>query len=155
MSIIQDLYNIYDREHAKYRADRSSQASPADRDAAQSGLPSGGPARRPLARGGCCRPGIRSFTLPPGQGTSLGALQKRSLARATYSGIREFDRYKGWDTTRLIDNVYERIATLKKIEQGAQNIDLRPRLMTLFKFLMVVLGHLEGRPLVVPARTGK
>lgn len=152
MSIIQDLYSIYDKEHAKYRADRSAKGRLLTE------------MRHNLA---FLREGLREdlsqaviiaglenaeFRSAGQQGTRLGAMQKRPLARTTYAGIREFDRYKGWETARLVENVYERIAILKKIGPGAGHVDLRPRLITLFKFLMVVVGHLEGRPLEIPAR---
>lgn len=155
MTIIQDLYNIYDREHAKYRADRSSKGrllTEMRHNLAflREGLREGMPQRVIIA-------GLEDveFRAATHQGTRLGALQKKTLAPTTYAGIREFDRYKGWDTARLIENVYERITTLKKIEQGVENIDLQSRLATLFKFLMVVLAHLEGRPLAISARRPK
>jgi hypothetical protein len=151
MSIIQDLYKIYDSEQAKYRANRSSKGRlliemQHNMGFLREGLRQGLSQRAIVA-------GLEDveFRAATKQGTNLGALQKRRLGPATYAGIREFDRYNGWDTGRLIENVYERIAILKKIEQGAENIDLRARLKTLFKFLMVVLAHLEGRQLAIPA----
>ena len=152
MSIIQDLYTIYDREKAKIRAQRRS----TDRLLIEM--------RQNLA---FLREGLRE-NLPQDaivdaldnaeyravvkRGTRLAVLQKKPLAAATYAGVREFERYRGWDTTRLIANVYERIATLKKLAAGSETLDLRARLVKLFKFLMVVLAHLESRQLSIRPR---
>jgi len=152
MTIVQDLYNIYDKESAKYRSRRSSH------DQLLREL------RHNLA---FLREGLRERLAPATviagledeqyreagkQGVGLGSMQRRRLARATYAGIREFERYRDWDTARLIDNVYERIAILKKLAAGSAEVDLQPRLVTLFKFLMVLLAHLENRQLTLPTR---
>lgn len=152
MSIIQDLYNIYDKEQAKHRAQKSStnrlliemrQNLAFLREGLREGLPQQTiiAALEDAQYRAACK-----------QGTNLGALQKKKLASSTYAGIREFDRYRGWDTTRLIGNLYERVATLKKLSSGSDSINLRQRLSTLFKFLMVVLAHLEARQLVITRR---
>lgn len=150
MTIIQDLYNIYDKESTKYRARKSSQSRlliELQRNLAflREGLREGLPPRAIVA-------GLedRQFQDAGQQGLKLQVLQKKTLARDTYAGIREFERYRDWGTAQLIDNVYERITVLKKLAAGSEDIDLRPRLITLFKFLMVVLAHLEGRQLRLP-----
>lgn len=149
MTIIQDLYAIYDKESTKYLARRSSQ----NRLLIE--------IQRNLA---FLREGLRErldqrsivdgledeqFRDAGRQGLDLGAVQKRRLAAVTYGGIREFDRYRDWETAKLIENLYERIAVLKKLAAGGPKIDLGARLMTLFKFMMVVLAHIEGRQLTV------
>jgi hypothetical protein len=152
MSIIQDLYNIYDKELSRYRANKSSQSRLLIemrqnlaflREGLREGLPHAAivDALENVEYRAACK-----------EGANLAFLQKKILARATYAGIREFDRYLGWDSAKLINNVYERIATLKKLSAGSKNLDLRARLTTLFKFLMVVLAHLEARNLVVRRR---
>jgi hypothetical protein len=150
MTIIQDLYNIYDKESAKYRARRSSQSQllkelQRNLSFLREGLGEKLPQRAIVA-------GLEDeqYRAVGSQGIRLNGLQRRRLARDTYAGIREFERYRDWDTTRLIDSVYERIAILKKLAAGTGDIDLHPRLITLFKFLMVVLAHLEGRRLPLP-----
>jgi hypothetical protein len=147
MSIIQDLYNIYDKEQAKYRSRvssgsqlltemrhnlaflRESLRERLDQSAIVAGLDN------------------EQYRAASKNSLNLDALQKRRLERETYAGIREFDRYQGWRTSRLVDNAYERIATLKKLAVGKPPIDLRARLRTLFKFLMIVLAHIDCQPL--------
>ncbi|MCG6966566.1 MAG: hypothetical protein LJE59_08645 [Chromatiaceae bacterium] len=149
MTIIQDLYNIYDKEAEKYRLRRTSQGLLLAE------------LRRNLAflREGL-REGLSHTAIIDGledeqyravgkQGVRIGDLQKKRLARGTYAGIREFERYRDWDTGKLIDNAYERIAILKKLARGSAQLELQPRLATLFKFLMVLLAHLEGRALPI------
>jgi hypothetical protein len=151
MSIVQDLYTIYDKEQSKYRARKSSQGLLLTE------------IRHNLA---FLREGLREGLTPAAivagledahyrdacrQGVDLDALQKKKLAPDTFANIREFARYHGWSTSRLIGTVYERIATLKKLVAGSAEVALRVRLKNLFKLLMVVLAHLEGRQLKVPA----
>lgn len=149
MSIIQDLYTIYDKEQAKYRARRSSQNQVLSE--LQGNL-------------AFLREGLRE-RLPPvtiingmedtayhvatKQALNLDSLRKRKLERSTYGGIREFERYRGWPTGRLINNAYERIATLKKLAAGPESIDLTARLRNLFKFLMVIVAHIQDRKLTL------
>ena len=152
MSIIQDLYNIYDKEYARYRTRKSSHhrlliemrhnlaflREGLREDLAQEAIVAG------LEDG--------QFNAANRAGVNLARLQKRPLAATTYAGIREFERYRGWTTGRLIDGVYERIATLKKLAAGNKAIDLRPRLRVLFKYLMLVVAHIEGRQLRIAQR---
>ena len=148
MSIIQDLYNIYDKEQAKYRARRSSQNQVLSelqgnltflREGLREGL-------KPAAIvDGLENGAYRDATK---QALNLNSLSKQKLERNTYGGIREFERYRDWPTARLVDNAYERIATLKKLAAGSGSIDLIPRLRSLFKFLMVLIAHLRGQRLI-------
>jgi hypothetical protein len=152
MTIIQDLYNIYDKEQAKYRARKSSTSRllieiRQNLAFLREGLREGLPQQAIIAA-----LEDTQYRAAIGQGTNLGALQRKKLASATYAGIREFDRYLGWDTARLIGNLYERIATLKKLAAGSDRINLHVRLTTLFKFVMVVLAHLEARQLTINRR---
>ena len=151
MSIVQDLYAIYDKEQAKYRARKSSQGLLLTE------------IRHNLA---FLREGLREGLAPAAivagledahyrdarkQGVNLDGLKKKKLMPDTYAGIREFARYRDWTTARLVETVYERIATLKKLVDGSAEVALRVRLKNLFKLLMVVLAHLEGRRLKIPA----
>ncbi len=152
MTIIQDLYNIYDKELAKYQSRRASQ------DQLLRELQHNLAFLREGLREGLSQRAIidgledERFRSASNQRIRLNRLQKSRLTRETYAGIREFERYRGWETTRLIENVYERIALLKKLAAGSDEIDLRTRLTTLFKFLMVVIAHIERRCLVLPGR---
>lgn len=147
MSIIQDLYTVYDKEQAKYRALRTSrnrllielQHNLAFlREGLREGIP-----QQAIVKG----LGDSEYRDAGRQGLDLNSLQKKRLARETYAGIREFDRYRGWSTARLVETVYERIDTLKRLIAGATDIDLLARLRNLFKLMMILVGHIQGRRL--------
>ena len=144
MTIIEDLYTIYDREQAKYRAHRSSQNRLQIelqhnlaflREGLREGL-----AAQPIIAG----LDTEQYIDAGKQGLDLNRLQKRHLAEATCGGIREFGRYRGWSTARLVDTVYERITTLKKLASGGAGVDLEARLRNLFKLLMLLIAHIQG-----------
>ena len=147
MSIIQDLYTIYDKEQAKYRARRSSQNQVLSE--LQGNLAFLREGLRESLTPNAIVNGLEddAFRAATKQALNLDSLRKQKLERATYAGIREFERYRDWPTGRLISNTYERIATPKKLAAGSTSIDLTARLRSLFKFLMVVVAHLQGRRL--------
>lgn len=155
MSIIQDLYKIYDGELTKYRARRSSQH---------------GLLREIQHNLAFLREGLREGLDPAAiigglenarfgeaarQGLDLERLQKKRLAPATYGDIREFARYRDWTTTRLVETVYERIATLKKLARGRADVDRQARLRNLFKLTLLLLAHIGQRKLVQTAAPAK
>lgn len=152
MSIIQDLYHIFDNEYARHMARRST------KNRLELEL------RRNLAylrEGLAARFDVavmianldeRQYRHATETGASLNALQKKRLAQGTYGGVREFDKYRGWSTERLIHKVYERVAVLKKLDLKAANLDVRARLQYLFKLLMVLIAHIDGVKLPVTRR---
>lgn len=147
MSIIQDLYTIYDREQAKYRVKRSSQYRlqiELQQNLAflREGMREQLPHRRIIDG-----LELRQYLEAGRQGLDLNRLQKKKLAAETYNGIREFERYRGWNTARLIETVYERIATLKKLAGDEHSVDQLARLRNLFKLLMLLVAHIQGRRL--------
>lgn len=147
MSIIQDLYDLYDREYARYRKRRSSQHRLLIeirenlaflREGLREGL-----AQQVLIDG------LENsrFRAACDDGIDLDRLQPRPVDSRSFGGIREFYRYEGWSTARLVETAYERIATLQKLSPGAAHVDLGSRLRNLFKLLMLVLAHVEDHPL--------
>lgn len=152
MSIIQDLYHIFDNEYARYLARRSTN------NRLQLEL------RQNLAY---LREGLagnvnvavliagleeRQYRQATEAGANLNGLRRQRLARATYGGVKEFDKYRGWSTERLVHKVYERIAVLKKLDLHAPHLDVRARLQYLFKLLMILVAHIEGVELPVTRR---
>ncbi|WP_428623903.1 hypothetical protein [Sedimenticola sp.] len=144
MSVIQDLYHIFDKEYARHLASRATKNGlvlELRRNLAylREGLAEQLPTAVILA-------GLEEaqFNNASQAGAHFNAIQKKSLARHTYGGVREFDKYRGWSTEQLINKAYERIATLKKLTQSADGLDLSARLQYLFKFLMVLMAHIDG-----------
>jgi hypothetical protein len=149
MSIIQDLYNIYDKEQAKYRARRSSQNRLQIELQHNLALLREGLRERLAHREIIQGLELTQFVEAGKQGLDLDRLQKRRLSAATFGEIREFERYRDWTTARLIETAYERIATLKKLANGQAQIDLLARLRNLFKLLMLLVAHIQGRRLAL------
>lgn len=152
MSLIRDLYTVFDREYARHRAQRSSKNSLLQEF------------RRNLA---FLREGLAGQVAPEvliegledhqfrkalESGFRFDSLQRRRLSRVTCAGVPAFERYHGWSSERLICKVYERVAILQKLRQGQSGIDLGLRLQNLFKLMMLVTAHLEGRQLAIRRR---
>lgn len=147
MSLIQDLYSIFDREYSRHIAHRSSKnrlLQELHRNLAflREGVVGRLPPETLIA-------GLeeQQFRAALDSGFSFNSIQRRRLASATYGGVREFERYRGWSSEQLICKVYQRLAILQKLKHGPPGVDLRLRLQNLFKLLMVVIAHLEGRQL--------
>ena len=148
MSILQDCYAIYDKEYAKITARRvlkDGVARELSRNLAflRAGLAAG------LA-GAKIAAGLETqrYDAASAQGLNLDSLRKAALAPATYGPIKEFEKYRGWPTAKLVHNAYERIVTLQKLAAGDPTLDLTGRLKYLFKYLLLTLAHIEGKTLV-------
>jgi hypothetical protein len=152
MSIVQDLYNIFDNERSKRIARKSSKnlvvlelsqnlaflreglAENLDSSAIIAGLED------------------NRFNSANEKGTNFNTIQKKVLSKSTYGAVKEFEKYKGWSTEKLINKAYERLATLKKLNVNSRSIDVRSRLQYLFKYLMVLMAHIEEKHLSIKSR---
>ena len=145
MTIVQELYSIFDREQEKFLARRSSKGHVVLELSQNLAL-----LREGLADN---LPGhviISSFEddryrKAIERGINLDTIRKQALARRTFDGIREFEKYRGWSTAKLIHNAYERIGTLRKLHANSANVGVR--LQYFFKYLMLVMAHIEDRVL--------
>jgi hypothetical protein len=149
MSIVQDLYNIFDKEQSKYLEKKSSKnlvvlelsnnlsflreglLEKLDDSAIINGLADG------------------QYIKAAEKSIDLNSIQKKTLAKTTYGGVKEFDKYQGWSTDKLINNAYERIDTLKKLNVNKGRVDVNSRLKNLFKYLMVLMAHIKGEELTI------
>jgi len=149
MSIIQELYNIFDIEYSKHISRKSSKnllvieisqnlsfmreglAGDIDSSSIINGLEND------------------QFIKAIEKATNFNSIQKNKLAKKTYGGAKEFDTYHNWTTEKLINNAYERINTLKKLNINKGKINIHSRLQYLFKYLMVLMAHIEGKHLTI------
>jgi hypothetical protein len=153
VSIIQDLYKIFDNERARYEAEKSSKNAVL-RELAENlaflreGLREGLDGTKVIK-------GLESvqYQRANDTGFDFNAIQKSTLSPATYGSTKEFEKYRGWSTEKLIRKAYERLSTLQKLQANAPGINLTSRLQYLFKFLMVVMAHVHGKRL--PIRSGR
>jgi|GEM_PF-1143889 len=148
MTLLQDAYQLYDGENARLARKRAFQNTVVIE------LNENLAFLRAALREGVTGPAIvaqlddAEYRKAVSEGFDLNTIQAVTLQAATYAGAREFAVYKGWDTDRLIQNVYTRIATLKKLVAADSKIDLTRRLQSLFKYVMVVVAHIAGIRLV-------
>lgn len=152
MSIIQDLYHIFDNEYARLIDRRSSKSLLVMELRHNLAFLRAGLAER--LDGSVVIAGLEQeqYRRANERGTPLNGIQKERLARRTYGGVKEFEKYQGWSTEQLIHKAYERVAVLKKLNLSAANLDVRARLQYLFKLLMVLVAHIDGAELRVPRR---
>ena len=149
MSIIQDCYNIYDREYAKRLQHRYMKNAVEMeiagnlafiRDAVQAGM-----------RSAKIVAGLEDeqFLAALAAGMDLNSMQRSRLSTKTFAGIDEFKKYAGWSTERLIKKAYERIGTLKKLLALDTGIDFSRKVQYLFKLLLLIIAHIENRHLLM------
>jgi len=152
MSIVQDLYKIFDNERSRYDAKTSSKNA----------------VLRELAENlAFLREGLREsledskiiagleneqFLRANDNGFDFNSIKRKTLSKTTYGGVKEFEKYKGWSTDKLIKNAYERLSTLRKLKTNKAGIDVRSRLKYLFKFMMVIMAHIDSQQLTIKSR---
>lgn len=152
MSIIQELYNIFDKERARYDAKKSSKNAVLRELAENLAF-----LRESLSEN------LSDSTIIAGlenvqyirandAAFDFNSIKKGELSKATYGGILEFEKYRGWSTDKLIRKAYERLSTLKKLNTSESGIDVHSRLQNLFKFLMVVMAHIDEERLTIKSR---
>ncbi|MBX9917612.1 MAG: hypothetical protein K2Y07_10315 [Nitrosomonas sp.] len=155
MTIIQDLYNVFDKERARYDANKAWKNA----------------VLRELAENlAFMREGLREnlddskiinnleskkFVLANDNGFNFNSIKGTTLSPKTYGDAKEFDKYKDWSTDKLIKNAYERISTLRKLKVNEPSINARSRLQNLFKFLMVILAHVDEKPLTITNKSAR
>jgi hypothetical protein len=152
MSIVQDLYKIFDNERSRYEAKKASRNAVL-RELAENlaflreGLYENLDDSKIVA-------GLENsqFIHANDKGFDFNSIQKKPLSRKTYGGTKEFERYRGWSTERLIRKAYERLSTLRRLNLNATGIDSRSRIQNLFKFFMVIIAHIDEEPLAIKSR---
>ncbi len=153
MSIIQDCYNIYDREYAR-RLQRKAMKNAVEMEIAGN-LAFIREAVRAGIGGAEIVAGLedRQFIAALAAGMDLNDIRKARLSGNTFAGIDEFKKYAGWSTERLIKKVYARIATLKRLLAVDASIDFSRKLQYLFKLLLLIIAHIDNRHLIVRKST--
>ncbi len=149
MSIIQDLYSIFDKEQSKYlerKASTNLVVLELSNNLAflREGLSEQLDGSEIIA-------GLsdKEYKKAIAKGVDLNVVQKKSLSKSTCGGVKEFEKYIAWSTEKMINNVYERISTLKKLNNKKGKVDVNARLKYLFKFLMLLMAHIQNEKLTV------
>jgi len=149
MSIIQDLYSIFDNEYAKHISRKSSKNQLVIEISQNLSFMRAGLNEDLKASSIIKGLDNEQFKKTIAEDTNFNAIQKKQLAKKTYGGAKEFDKYHDWTTEQLINNAYERINTLKKLNVEKGKINLHFRLQYLFKYFMVLMAHIEDKQLTI------
>jgi hypothetical protein len=76
---------------------------------------------------------------------NFSRLQRSRVSADTTAGIAALKRYIGWDTERLVSNVYQKIIHLQKIVRigyDPKRILIRRRLINLLSLLLLLSRHI-------------
>ena len=80
-------------------------------------------------------------------GFSINSIRKKQVTDKTVGDFDEFKKYVNKDTEYLVKNSYSKIRSLSKLINANSNKDYSLRIKSLFRFLMLLVAHLEDRPL--------
>ena len=147
MSIWKELYDTFDKERAKWQADSASKQSLVFElkgnltflaDALQSNL-SSQEVLKGLERA--------TFDLCMAKGFNINSISGKKIAKKTIGEFDEFKKYLGKDTEYLVNNAYLKIGSLTKLVTAAPNKDHSLKFKSLFRFLVLLVAHLDGRTL--------
>lgn len=148
MSIWKELYDIFDKERARWHSKNTSRQSLIFEiesnlaflaDAIQNKL-------NPIQITNGLERSVFDKSIE--SGFSLNSISKhRKVTINTIGGFDEFKKYVGKDTEYLVKNAYLKIGSLIKLVNsiGDKNSDLKFK--SLFRFLMFLVAHIEGRHL--------
>lgn len=153
MSIWKELYDIFDSERARWQSKTASQQTLMFEiqanlaflaDALQNELD-----QVSMAKGlerSCFDKSIKS-------GFPINSISKKKLAAKTTGEIDEFKKYIGKDTEYLVKNAYLKIGSLTKLVKAGGVKDYSLKFKSLFRFLMLLVAHIDGQNLVSSLRS--
>ena len=81
-------------------------------------------------------------------GFDFNSIANTRLKDTEVDGFDEFNKYIGKDTAYLIKNTYSKISSLKKLVKVSRNKNYSLKLKSLFRFYVLLISHVEGKPLV-------
>jgi hypothetical protein len=79
------------------------------------------------------------------EGFNFNSLNKLPIAKGTVTNSAQLDKYSGWSTEKLFENIYSKIATVKKateITNRKKSLRLGVRLTNIFKLMVLLANHI-------------
>lgn len=79
------------------------------------------------------------------EGFNFNSLNRGKIDSKSTMGLRQLEKYHGWETGKVIENIYTKIAVLKRAVEISDNkapLRLGVRLQNLFKMLIMVTNHI-------------
>ncbi len=77
---------------------------------------------------------------------NLNSIKRAALSKSTTRNVPQFQKYIGWSTELIFDNLYRKIKQLKDIvEMDADNtkIDKAARLGNIYKMMILLVHHIS------------
>ncbi|MGY0615833.1 hypothetical protein [Vibrio sp. FJH11] len=152
MSIWKELYDIFDKERARW------QTKSANKQALVFELQSNLSFLADALKNGLGQVNIvngleRSvFEKSMQSGFSINSISNKKVTTKTIGGFAEFKKYVGKDTEYLVKNAYLKIGTLTKLVNSSDSKNYSLKIKSLFRFLMLLITHIEGRYLTRSSR---
>ena len=147
MSIWKELYDIFDRERERWRK-RSAGKRALDYELRSNVVFLGEPLKSKLPPEKIVK-GLECAVFEHGlqDGADFNSLRKGRVTEDFVDGFDEFKKYVGKDTDYLVKNAYARMNSLAKVVGGSPEEDHSLKIKSLFRFLVMLVMHIEGRNL--------
>lgn len=147
MTIWKELYDIFDRERERWQK-KSAGRRALDYEI-RSNLAFLGAALKSRLSSAEIVAGLERavFERSLAEGVDFNSLRKGRVTEDFIDGFDEFKKYVGKDTEDLVTNAYARMNFLAKVVKGRPDDDHSLKIKSLFRFLVMLVMHLEGRKL--------
>ncbi len=77
---------------------------------------------------------------------NFNALKRAALSKSTTRDVPQFQKYVGWSTELIVDNLYRKIKQLKDIvemDSNSDKIDKAARLGNIYKMMILLVHHIS------------
>jgi hypothetical protein len=78
---------------------------------------------------------------------NFNTIKIKSLKETTTKGVPQFQKYVGWSTEKLIDNMYRKIKILSdiiEIDTDNDKIKKSVRLINIYKIMFLIIHHINS-----------
>ena len=79
------------------------------------------------------------------EGFNFNSLNRSKIGSKSTKHVPQLQKYNGWETQRLFENVYQKVATIKhalNIKNSRKEINIDIRLRNIFKLMVVLAIHI-------------
>lgn len=79
------------------------------------------------------------------QGFNFNALKRSKISSKSTLGLPQLNKYHGWETQEVFENIYQKVSTLKKaarLKKTKKPIRLGIRLQNLFRMMVMLAIHI-------------
>lgn len=79
------------------------------------------------------------------EGFNFNSLNKKPIEKGTVLNSSQLDKYAGWSTEKLFENIYTKVAIVKKaaeVKNPKKPLRLGVRLTNIFKLMILLANHI-------------